>query len=333
MFSPLFGHRCSSSDGRLFQICKNHAVHLRGNVYVQYQNVDDAIKAFSAFSGRFYAGKQLTPEFVPIVKWKAAVCGLYDRRKCPRGKDCNFLHVFRNPGDEFSQLDKEETSEQTNRTSIKESDERIYQRSRDNDDQRLEGERHHQRHSSYHSQTFYHGDDSRKSEKEDAYRGRNEERFEDDGEDDEDSRDPEHRHHYHYDRRSHHHHHHHPSHPQHRHYHSHSHSHHGSEERDGRDTTEESKHRGDSRSKRSRDKEHHRHRHAHSSSDDDSDRPVDKNRREKRRKKRSLSIDKNSPEKDTENDARADSDKDAALKSTSSPAKVPVTETAVIQVM
>ena len=27
--------------------------------------------------------------------------GLFGRNRCPRGKNCNFLHVYRNPGDEF----------------------------------------------------------------------------------------------------------------------------------------------------------------------------------------------------------------------------------------
>jgi len=31
--------------------------------------------------------------------------GLYHLRKCPKGRHCNFLHVFRNPGDEFRNAD------------------------------------------------------------------------------------------------------------------------------------------------------------------------------------------------------------------------------------
>jgi len=31
--------------------------------------------------------------------------GLYHQRKCPKGRHCNFLHVFRNPGDEFRGAD------------------------------------------------------------------------------------------------------------------------------------------------------------------------------------------------------------------------------------
>ncbi len=33
--------------------------------------------------------------------------GLFDRQKCPKGKHCNFLHVFRNPGNEFWEADRD----------------------------------------------------------------------------------------------------------------------------------------------------------------------------------------------------------------------------------
>uniref|UniRef100_A0A3Q4I1Y9 Zinc finger (CCCH type), RNA-binding motif and serine/arginine rich 2 n=1 Tax=Neolamprologus brichardi TaxID=32507 RepID=A0A3Q4I1Y9_NEOBR len=33
--------------------------------------------------------------------------GLFDRHKCPKGKHCNFLHVFRNPGNEFWEADRD----------------------------------------------------------------------------------------------------------------------------------------------------------------------------------------------------------------------------------
>jgi hypothetical protein len=48
------------------QVCRNHAPHLRGNVYIHYDKVDDAVAAHTAFNGRFYAGKQLICEFAPL---------------------------------------------------------------------------------------------------------------------------------------------------------------------------------------------------------------------------------------------------------------------------
>uniref|UniRef100_A0A671NR75 Zinc finger (CCCH type), RNA-binding motif and serine/arginine rich 2 n=1 Tax=Sinocyclocheilus anshuiensis TaxID=1608454 RepID=A0A671NR75_9TELE len=52
-------------------------------------------------------GGQLQCEFSPVTRWKTAICGLFDRRKCPKGKHCNFLHVFRNPDNEFWEADRD----------------------------------------------------------------------------------------------------------------------------------------------------------------------------------------------------------------------------------
>jgi len=89
------------------KVCRNHSHHLRGNVYVQYTTEEGAAAAFSALNGRFYAGKQVACEYSPVTKWKSAICGLFDRGRCPRGKQCNFLHVFRNPKSEFSDADRD----------------------------------------------------------------------------------------------------------------------------------------------------------------------------------------------------------------------------------
>ena len=60
-----------------FQVCCNHEPHLRGNVYVQYREEHEAVKAYAKFNGRFYASRQISCEFVKIEKWKSAICGLY----------------------------------------------------------------------------------------------------------------------------------------------------------------------------------------------------------------------------------------------------------------
>ncbi|XP_026862709.2 U2 small nuclear ribonucleoprotein auxiliary factor 35 kDa subunit-related protein 2 [Electrophorus electricus] len=90
-----------------FKVSCNFEPHLRGNVYVQYENEDQCKEAFMVFNGRWYAGRQLQCEFSPVTRWKTAICGLFDRQKCPKGKHCNFLHVFRNPGNEFWEADRD----------------------------------------------------------------------------------------------------------------------------------------------------------------------------------------------------------------------------------
>ncbi|XP_030579226.1 U2 small nuclear ribonucleoprotein auxiliary factor 35 kDa subunit-related protein 2 [Archocentrus centrarchus] len=90
-----------------FKVSCNHEPHLRGNVYVQFDTEEQCKEAFIKFNGRWYAGRQLHCEISPVTRWKNAICGLFDRQKCPKGKHCNFLHVFRNPGNEFWEADRD----------------------------------------------------------------------------------------------------------------------------------------------------------------------------------------------------------------------------------
>ncbi|XP_036768811.1 U2 small nuclear ribonucleoprotein auxiliary factor 35 kDa subunit-related protein 2 isoform X1 [Manis pentadactyla] len=90
-----------------FKVSCNLEPHLRGNVYVQYQLEEECQAAFSLFNGRWYAGRQLQCEFCPVTRWKMAICGLFEIQQCPRGKHCNFLHVFRNPNNEFWEANRD----------------------------------------------------------------------------------------------------------------------------------------------------------------------------------------------------------------------------------
>ncbi|XP_029000528.1 U2 small nuclear ribonucleoprotein auxiliary factor 35 kDa subunit-related protein 1 isoform X2 [Betta splendens] len=90
-----------------FKVSCNYEPHLRGNVYVQFDTEEQCTEAFIKFNGRWYAGRQLHCEICPVTRWKNAICGLFDRQKCPKGKHCNFLHVFRNPGNEFWEADRD----------------------------------------------------------------------------------------------------------------------------------------------------------------------------------------------------------------------------------
>lgn len=60
-----------------FKVCCNKSPHLKGNVYVQYDRLASAETAVSAFNGRWYAGKQISCIYVPIEKWRPALCGWY----------------------------------------------------------------------------------------------------------------------------------------------------------------------------------------------------------------------------------------------------------------
>lgn len=93
---------------RQFKVCCNHEAHLRGNVYVEFRSSREAIKCFRSLQGRWYGGKQLQVEFCGIQSWTSAICGLFFKRRCPKGNSCNFLHVFKNPLNMFHKADRDE---------------------------------------------------------------------------------------------------------------------------------------------------------------------------------------------------------------------------------
>ncbi|MED6135679.1 hypothetical protein PIB30_048958 [Stylosanthes scabra] len=81
-----------------FKVCKNGAFHLRGNVYVHYKFLDSALLAYNTINGRYFAGKQVSCNFVSLTRWKAAICGEYMKsgyKTCSHGSACNFIHCFR----------------------------------------------------------------------------------------------------------------------------------------------------------------------------------------------------------------------------------------------
>jgi len=71
-----------------FKTCNNLVSHLRGNVFIQYENAMDAVKAYICMENRYYAGYQLNISFSLIKDWKQAVCA-YDEY-CPKFVECNF---------------------------------------------------------------------------------------------------------------------------------------------------------------------------------------------------------------------------------------------------
>lgn len=82
-------------------VCRNQEIHLMGNVYVQYKSRRHSLKAYRNLCGRFYGGRKITAEFCTIPSWSEAVCGLFFKKMCPKGKNCNYLHLYKNPGGKY----------------------------------------------------------------------------------------------------------------------------------------------------------------------------------------------------------------------------------------
>ena len=52
------------------------------------------------FPGRFF--------IISMISFKRCCFpGLFFAKRCPKGKACNFMHVFRNPGNEFWEADRD----------------------------------------------------------------------------------------------------------------------------------------------------------------------------------------------------------------------------------
>ncbi|KAL4715203.1 hypothetical protein ACJJTC_012250 [Scirpophaga incertulas] len=86
----------------LFKVCNNYEKHLRGNTYIEYAELRCAVAAYQSLHSRWYGGRQLSLQFCLVGSWNNALCGLAPRRRCPKGRACNFLHVFKNPNHKFS---------------------------------------------------------------------------------------------------------------------------------------------------------------------------------------------------------------------------------------
>lgn len=76
-------------------VCNNLAHHLKGNVYVLYWNVDDAVSCYNKMNGRYYGGFPLNIEYSYLVSSNEALCSFGS--KCTVKAKCNFLHVFKAP--------------------------------------------------------------------------------------------------------------------------------------------------------------------------------------------------------------------------------------------
>ncbi|EFC46467.1 predicted protein, partial [Naegleria gruberi] len=85
-------------------ICDNTCEHMFGNVYISLASIPDAQKCYELLKGKYHAGRLLTPEYSPVLDFSEAKCKLFDRggeEHCPKGANCNNLHVLR-PSEELA---------------------------------------------------------------------------------------------------------------------------------------------------------------------------------------------------------------------------------------
>ncbi|CAD7924933.1 unnamed protein product [Amoebophrya sp. A25] len=71
----------------------NISEHMSGNVYVKFFTKEAAAKALESVQGKFYSGRVIKAELSPCVEFRDARCRAYTEGNCPRGQNCNFLHI------------------------------------------------------------------------------------------------------------------------------------------------------------------------------------------------------------------------------------------------
>jgi len=119
-----------------FHTVENLGDHMFGNVYVKYRDETDSEKCLAAMSGRYYAGRMLTPEYSPVTDFSEARCRQFDEGECKRGGYCNFMHLkhvsrqLRKILREHSKKNKSKDKKRRSRSRSKDRDKKSRRRSR-----------------------------------------------------------------------------------------------------------------------------------------------------------------------------------------------------------
>lgn len=111
-------------------VCENLGDHIVGNVYVKFEDEENADAALKALLGRFYAGRPLAVEFSPVTDFREARCRQYDEAQCARGGYCNFMHIKRPSRRLIKDLDRKFNKRRSRRSNSRE---RSRSRDRDKD--------------------------------------------------------------------------------------------------------------------------------------------------------------------------------------------------------
>lgn len=75
------------------QVCENLGDHMVGNVYVKFEDEEDAESALRSLQGRYYGGRPIACNYSPVTDFREARCRQFDEGSCSKGGYCNFMHV------------------------------------------------------------------------------------------------------------------------------------------------------------------------------------------------------------------------------------------------
>lgn len=92
-YEEVFLELCTYGEIDDMVVVDNVSDHMVGNVYVKYQNDEDAAKAIQSCEKRFYGGRLMQAEFSPVTDFREARCRAFYETRCARGGFCNFMHL------------------------------------------------------------------------------------------------------------------------------------------------------------------------------------------------------------------------------------------------
>ena len=106
-FEEIYEELCTYGKVEQMNVMDNLGEHLLGNIYVKFEDEEDAAAAHKALYGRFYAGAPIICEYSPVTDFRESRCRQFDDGTCTRGGYCNFMHIRSVPVnlmDEFDAL-------------------------------------------------------------------------------------------------------------------------------------------------------------------------------------------------------------------------------------
>ena len=72
-------------------VAGNLCPHLYGNVFVRFDECDDAMAAHIGLENRYYAGRKVHSSFVPLEILSSSIC---NEHNCIHQSNCNFVHML-----------------------------------------------------------------------------------------------------------------------------------------------------------------------------------------------------------------------------------------------
>lgn len=92
-YEDIFEELSKLGEIESLNVCDNLAVHMVGNVYVQFKEESRAAAALQALQGRLYCGRPIIAELCPVTDFREAKCRQFEENCCNRGGYCNFMHA------------------------------------------------------------------------------------------------------------------------------------------------------------------------------------------------------------------------------------------------